>query len=94
MADPLLARWRFERTIPIVVVCAILGNLGFVVWTVAKFDSRVSDHETRLIKLEEKSDAIHSVNEKLASIQTSVQILLNLNGLDGKYTDVAKPRLH
>lgn len=76
--------WYKVHTIPIALGMSIIANSVIGVWTVSKFDSKVTDHENRIEHLEVKVETINTQNIVLGRIEADVKILLHVNGLGDK----------
>lgn len=82
MSNPHAENWHLDKRVPISIIFTIMLQLGVFVWAWANLDSKVSDHDRRIVVAETTLADLGRGNtllvERLARVETLLQAQLEM----------------
>jgi len=73
-----MVNWQIEKNIPISILIGGLVHLAVLVWAVSKYDSRMTEHESRITRLEatdrEFSTVLQQISDRLSRIEGKLEV--------------------
>jgi hypothetical protein len=77
---PNRSKWRIEHSVPLAVITGLMVQLIVFVWMASKYDSRITDTEIKIGRLElheaENRTPLQLISERLARIEGKLEYVV------------------